>query len=351
MSQALEQKLLALGYNADVSKACAELFGNFEEAKPYLGPGPSLLASKDIKEYYSLKYHRYYYATEGAPTTSWEFPPHLQLSEWMLDAGISGLPLAACRRLLSAVVWAVQTNAHKGERLWSALGLLGRLTANIVDCGNALEKYRTVRKGNPKILEALDCLGGSGEAVLRAAGFVEARGQAGAGGDCLLFPPEGADLRPITLINAKLHQLTSRKGFTGMARDSDDTGESSRSRHSGLPGFAYQKEIHECSCCGRPINDGTDRLVTRRFDCPKGEFRYECDKCQGYNLCETCWDKYQAGNLQPPHPREHPFRTHHPHASQHGLNANETASNPWGVLISGGSAARARERLKQRTGL
>lgn len=30
----------------------------------------------------------------------------------------------------------------QGEYLWTALGLLGRLTANIVDCGNTLEKYR-----------------------------------------------------------------------------------------------------------------------------------------------------------------------------------------------------------------
>lgn len=38
--------------------------------------------------------------------------------------------------------------------------------------------------------------------------------------------------------------------------------------------------------------DGSDRLVTRKHDAPKGEFRYQCEACQGYNLCEACWDRW-----------------------------------------------------------
>lgn len=53
----------------------------------------------------------------------------------------------------------------------------------------------------------------------------------------------------------------------------------------------YQREIFECSVCSHPINDGSERLFSRRHDAPKGEFRYECDQCQTFNLCEQCWDK------------------------------------------------------------
>ncbi|GLC43167.1 hypothetical protein PLESTB_000856000 [Pleodorina starrii] len=323
----LEERLLAKGVNADVAKACTKLFGSYEEAFPYIDP-PVLPG--DIKEFYSLKYQRYYYHSAASDSTSWELPPQLQLTEWLLDASISGQDVAVCRRLLSALLWAVQANAHKGEALWSALGLLGRLTANIVDCGNTVDKYRTVKKSNPKIRDALSVVHG-GEAVLLAAGFVEQL----QGGDTLVFPPPEAtpDMRPLTTINAKLQQLTTRKGFTGTARDCDDTGSSTRSRHSGQPGFRYQSEIFECSCCSRPINDGSDRLVTRKHDTPRGEFRF------------------MDGSLSPSHSRDHAFHTHHPKASQHNLHSNVSDTNPWGVLVAGGSAARARERLKQRTGL
>ncbi|PNW79881.1 hypothetical protein CHLRE_08g370350v5 [Chlamydomonas reinhardtii] len=346
----LEQKLVADGVASDVVRACCQLFGSYEEAKPYLaGAHTGLPGGGEVKEYWSLKYHRYYYHAGDAANTTWEFPHQLQLSEWLLDASISGLDVGACRKLLSALLWAVQTNAYKGEYLWTALGLLGRLTANIVDCGNTLEKYRTIRKSNPRIREALDTLAGCGEAVLLAAGFVPGRGAEG--NDTLIFPGAGADLRPLTLVNAKLQQLIAHKGFTGQAREHDDTGDTPASRHSGTPGFRYQQVIHECSCCSRPINDGTDKLVTRKFDTPPGEFRYECETCSGYNLCETCWDKFMGGTLSPAHPREHPFRTHHPKAAQHNLHSAESANNPWGVQLAGGSAARARERLKDRTGL
>ncbi len=32
--------------------------------------------------------------------------------------------------------------------------------------------------------------------------------------------------------------------------------------------------------------------MTRKHDAPKGEFRYQCEACQGYNLCEACWDRW-----------------------------------------------------------
>lgn len=44
------------------------------------------------------------------------------------------------------------------------------------------------------------------------------------------------------------------QGFTGLSRDNDDRGASTASRHAGTPGFRYQREIHECSHCAKPIN-------------------------------------------------------------------------------------------------
>ncbi|GIL46597.1 hypothetical protein Vafri_3563 [Volvox africanus] len=106
----LEAVLIARGINADVARACTHLFGSYEEAFPYIDPP---LLPGDIKEYYSLKYHRYYYHCTTSDTTTWELPPQLQLSEWMLDASISGQDVRTCRKLLSALLWAVQANAHK----------------------------------------------------------------------------------------------------------------------------------------------------------------------------------------------------------------------------------------------
>ncbi|GFR44009.1 hypothetical protein Agub_g5155 [Astrephomene gubernaculifera] len=356
----LEAQLVAKGVSQDVARACEELFVNLEEACLYALPP---LLPGGIREHYSLRHNRYYYHCKATGKTSWEMPPQLQLSEWLLDAATSGLDVRRCRKLHAALLFAINSNAHKGMALWRAAELLSRLTANIVNCGNTVEKYRTVRPSNPKIREALDVMNG-GEEVLRAAGFVTRRGAAGAGAGAggaaggvggsevlLCFPSEGADLRPLTLINAKLQQLVTRKGFTGSAREADDRGDTPASRHRGKPGFVYQEEIVECSCCSRPINDGTDRILTRQSDAPRGEFRYECERCSGFNLCEGCWDKYLAGSLSPPHPRDHPFQTHHPKVNPHNIYSHTSATNPWGVVLAGGSAARARERLKERTGL
>lgn len=65
---------------------------------------------------------------------------------------------------------------------------------------------RTIKLTNPRIREALDALGGggsAGEAVLAAAGFVRR-------GDVMEFP-EGADMRPLIVVDGKLQQLVGRK--------------------------------------------------------------------------------------------------------------------------------------------
>lgn len=85
--------------------------------------------------------------------------------------------------------------------------------SNLNSCRRSLQPPRpprsTIRKSNPRIREALDTLAGCGEAVLLAAGFVPGRGAEG--NDTLIFPGAGADLRPLTLVNAKLQQLIAHK--------------------------------------------------------------------------------------------------------------------------------------------
>jgi hypothetical protein len=118
----------------------------------------------------------------------------------------------------------------------------------------------------------------------------------------------------------------------------------------------YQQVVHECSLCSHPINDGSERLWTGRHEAPHGEYRFECGTCQGFNLCQSCWDKHQAQLQQGGpglHDAAHVFEHHGPQMSRHGASASRqaTANNPWGNAFTGGSVGRARERLKERTGM
>lgn len=44
-------------------------------------------------------------------------------------------------------------------------------------------------------------------------------------------------------------------------------------------------------------------------------------------------------------------QVHHPRTVRHNIPNQESAQNPWGMSMTGGSVARARQRLKERTGL
>ena len=119
--------------------------------------------------------------------------------------------------------------------------------------------------------------------------------------------------------------------------------------------------------------------------------RYQCEQCESFNLCEGCWDVLQATRevasssgpglhiqmsqlavspslnvqggsgsnqlegFQTPahlaHEPMHTFSTHHPRTVRHNVPGQESDSNPWGVGIPGAVSARARQRLKERTGL
>lgn len=82
-----------------------------------------------------------------------------------------------------------------------------------------------------------------------------------------------------------------------------------------------QIQIWHCTLCGHPINDGSERLWTGRFDAPQGEYRYHCTSCEAagqpaFNMCQRCWDGFQAGTDS--HSRDHAFEHIGPRMSRRG---------------------------------
>lgn len=190
--------------------------------------------------------------------------------------------------------------------------------------------------------------------VLQAAGFkIEVSGSEQA----FVLGPE-ADLGVIGSLHSRLERLRDNKGHSGDAKYNDDlksadssgSGLPAASPFHGQPGFRFQTLIYHCAVCNKPIPDGSERLWTRSFDSPHGQFRYECQHCEAFNFCEGCWDSFQQGEIM--HEPTHTFQAHHPVTTRHNTrNAPTSASNPWGVVRGdGAAAARAYNRLMGRTG-
>jgi hypothetical protein len=84
--------------------------------------------------------------------------------------------------------------------------------------------------------------------------------------------------------------------------------------------------------------------------------RYQCGTCETFNLCQGCWDRHQQALQQGRlglHDAGHSFEARGPQMSRHGAwaAANQSAGNPWGNAMTGGSVGRARDRLRDRTGM
>ena len=94
----------------------------------------------------------------------------------------------------------------------------------------------------------------------------------------------------------------------------------------------------------------------------KGEYRYACEDCAAgaggaarFVVCERCWDAMQAGEWV--HAGGgHTFSARAPSDRRHNTAAWDGAEDVWAGAYAGGpggaaSAARARERLRERAGL
>lgn len=95
----------------------------------------------------------------------------------------------------------------------------------------------------------------------------------------------------ISVCLRRCQRIAAGHGHTGQATEVNTTDESRHGRWHGTPGFLYQVVIHECSACSAPINDGSERLYTRDAEAPVGQYRYTCESCGDFHLCEACWDR------------------------------------------------------------
>ncbi|GFH12366.1 ZZ-type domain-containing protein, partial [Haematococcus lacustris] len=210
-----------------------------------------------------------------------EYYSRVQLREWVLDADMYQVDITLACGAFKAVHLLLEGHWHNPDKLWQCMALLARLVGNVAGCQNSQEKFRQVRADNPKVRDQVLALAGA-QGVLMAAGFQKS-------GDVFSYPAAATEqmLKLTGLVASKLQQLVDRKGFSGCAKPVDDevaaSGSSSASARMtpwhNSPGFRYQQEIHCCSLCAHPINDGSERLFTGAHDAPRGEFRYECQQC------------------------------------------------------------------------
>ncbi|KAL6758647.1 hypothetical protein V8C86DRAFT_2592931 [Haematococcus lacustris] len=350
----LQRSLQELGVNESLARACSQLFKSVAQALVYVGADGGSAFRSPWQEYYSRRYQRFYYCNESTAENTWDIPPTVQLREWVLDADMYQVDITLACGAFKAVHLLLEGHWHNPDKLWQCMALLARLVGNVAGCQNSQEKFRQVRADNPKVRDQVLALAGA-QGVLMAAGFQKS-------GDVFSYPAAATEqmLKLTGLVASKLQQLVAHKGFSGCAKPVDDevaaSGSSSASARMtpwhNTPGFRYQQDIHCCSLCAHPINDGSERLFTGAHDAPRGEFRYECQQCAdpAVNLCEKCYDRLVDG--APLHTAGHTFRTFHPRASRHFSYNQETDGNPWGVALGrGGSAARARQRLAERVGM
>lgn len=358
----LVETLVALGVAEETAEAVDQVARNLHEALQFLGRQPDGSVQphlKQWKEHWSLEWSRPYYCNSDIGYNSWEAPPCFKFAEWRLDASLfPGLSIRKARDIYLALDQLFAR--HIGDKATAALRVLSKLVGNVADCGNSVERYCSVKTSNPAFQSAVWDLPGGADLLL----LLGWRHQ----GEVLSLPGD-APLPPIQAAAARLRRLADAKGHSGDAvatqPDGSTAGSVARpaSQHYGAPGFQYQEQIWHCSQCNHPINDGSERLFTRRHDAPHGEYRYMCTTCQGrgttINLCQACWDQFQGGEAL--HAREHAFQHVGPRLTRHNdyygagggdTGAGSSSSNPWGNRsAAAGSYSRALARLGQRYGV
>mmetsp|Transcript_37404 Transcript_37404/g.70227 ORF Transcript_37404/g.70227 Transcript_37404/m.70227 type:complete len:297 (+) Transcript_37404:61-951(+) len=275
---------------------------------------------------------RPYYHNKETSNTQWEEPTLHFETRLRLAADELHVPLEFLKELSLWVdgrhdsLLASSTVEMEGYGLSSVSKTVKRLLENIVTSPSQ-PKYRTLRKQNPSFSKVWNMPTARG--TLLQIGFVEQEH------DVTL--PMHADLGPARFVSARLNQAQAAMDLATTAQPSGDShGLNSR----------WHQNCHHCASCEKMINDGTERVWTGRHDAPRGEFRYKCNQCSNYSLCETCWDLLQGGKMT--HESEHTFEHIHPITTRH--NTTITGQGPWGNF-SGSVSGRSRERLRERSGL
>lgn len=328
------------------------------------------------EEYFSAAHGgRPYYCHPTTGVTQWAEPAEHRLQQEQLDAAVLGMSVEAVRRVMAPLrTMQMQMQGAGRATHWSdARALLLRITGNIVAQPH-VEKFRSLKVAPGSSFADVVYAEPGGRELMHAVGFVErfelgahpagdrddshARGGygqtvSGGGGGGGLSPvavalPMHAPLEPCRLAHCHIERSAKLTGDDGSGGGIDGGGSGSGGRWNNF----------SCSSCGGTINSGEERLWTRRWDAPRGAFRYRCNQCTTpeYNLCEGCWDALQrareggasGGGGVTSHDPSHTFEHVHPVASRH--NAGMHGDGPWGNF-GGAVSSRSRERLRDRTGL
>ncbi|PRW57772.1 UBA UBX kDa [Chlorella sorokiniana] len=326
------------------------------------------------REYFGVPEQRLYYVNEEISYNSWDAPPCFKFREWALDSQLYGISLRLARDVYQTLD--AFLTRHAPEVVFKALAVLAKLVGNVADCGNTIERFRSVKTDNPKFQAAVWDVAGASQ-ILFLVGWRQH-------GSTLSLAAD-APLGPVQAAASRLRRLADKKGHSGEAvavKPAGEDGSRPPSPYYGTPGFRYQEQIFHCSACDRPINDGSERLWTGRHDSPPGEYRYECSTCREtgttFNLCQGCWDVFQTQQAQAQqgsgggaqaqqgsrdgtgsshflHDRTHAFQHIGPRMSRHNdyygnASSSSDPSNPWGNRPRGAGYGRALQRLSERYG-
>mmetsp|Transcript_13518 Transcript_13518/g.40875 ORF Transcript_13518/g.40875 Transcript_13518/m.40875 type:complete len:360 (-) Transcript_13518:478-1557(-) len=332
-----------------ITRHLLQICRDVHEAALCLGRMPDGSTRCVWSEMYSEESQRLYYAERGTPQTSWDPPQHFRFQDWTLDCSTYGIDIATSKAIFEAVHHLQGEN--RGGAWKRPVALLIKILGNVVDCGNTEAKFRTLQLRNAKFQEGVWEVFAARQ-VLEAVGF---RVEEGA-----VQLSEDAPLAPLQAALARLRRVADLRGHSGSAEffplSACGAGgaihDAARSPLLGMAGYRHQQRIHHCNACGHGINDGSERLFTGLYTAPRGEFRYQCTTCERpFNLCEGCWDRLSAGELQ--HGEGHNFQHHHPRTQRHNWQDEDVAgASPWGVRAgAGGSAARALQRMHERHGM
>lgn len=291
---------------------------------------------------------RPYYHNEETGETTWTRPEDVAERERRVDVALFGVNDGEADAVAGATD-DMRANLDDGDAFLRTADVLARVLENARRAYDEdkdkpgegqVHKHRRLRRGNATLAETVFGVPG-GLRLLQLVGFVTRN----EGGEAfLVYSPGEARGRPHAVLDTALSRLRTLREGAAQALAS--------AKHSDAAS-AYTGGNHSCSRCGTHIDDGTTRLFSRSHDAPRGQFRYNCSTCAAegvvFDLCETCWDAYVAGAFAHAEGR-HAFETVHPTTQRHSVYNAESSARPWGGL-GGVSVGRARDRLRERTGL